>query len=319
MKQVFSSPCVADGRLYIGEGFHQDPDCKLYCLDAATGKKLWDFQCTSHTESSPTVVDGRVFFGAGEDGLYCLDAASGEVRWHYENEVHIDANPLVIGKRLFVGSGEGDDFKRFEICCLDTDTGKPVWTTPVDSPAWGSPVMSGDQLFVGLGNGNFMLSDENPKGAFLCLDAATGKEQWRFDEVADGIHVRPAVDRRYVYFAARDQHCYCLDRKDGRVVWKRDLGGPIVSSPVLARCRCQACSTSLYVAASTGLFSCLDPASGQVQWQLDLSKYSAQILATPVVEVLPDGLGERRRIYLGAGLNMGNTAVLYCLEDRFED
>ena len=43
MKDVFSSPCVADGRLYIGEGFHQHADCKLYCLDAATGKKLWDF------------------------------------------------------------------------------------------------------------------------------------------------------------------------------------------------------------------------------------------------------------------------------------
>jgi outer membrane protein assembly factor BamB len=319
MKEVFSSPCVADGRLYIGEGYHQDPDCKLYCLDAATGKKLWDFPTTSHTESSPTVVDGKVFFGAGDDGIFCLDAATGAVNWHYENEMHIDANPLVVGKRLYVGSGEGDDFKKFEVCCLDTDTGKPIWTSPVGMPAWGAPVLADGQLFVGLGNGNFMLSDPDPKGAFLCLDAATGKEQWRFDGVTDGIHVRPALDRRYVYFAARDNHCYCLDRKGGQVVWKRDLGGPIVSSPVLARCRCHACSTSLYVATSTGLFSCLDPSSGQVQWQLDLSKYSAQILATPAVEVLPAEHGERRRIYLGAGLNLGNTAVLYCLEDRFED
>src|SRR5205807_2286647 len=39
MKQIFSTPCVADGRVYVGEGFHVDPVCKLYCLDAETGRK----------------------------------------------------------------------------------------------------------------------------------------------------------------------------------------------------------------------------------------------------------------------------------------
>src|SRR5262249_53309063 len=29
MKQVLSSPCLADGRLYIGEGFHSDSACRL--------------------------------------------------------------------------------------------------------------------------------------------------------------------------------------------------------------------------------------------------------------------------------------------------
>src|SRR5262249_31014371 len=27
MKQVFSSPVIADGKVYIGEGYHQDKDC----------------------------------------------------------------------------------------------------------------------------------------------------------------------------------------------------------------------------------------------------------------------------------------------------
>ena len=30
MKPIFSTPCLEDGRLYIGEGFHQDSNCKLY-------------------------------------------------------------------------------------------------------------------------------------------------------------------------------------------------------------------------------------------------------------------------------------------------
>jgi outer membrane protein assembly factor BamB len=173
-------------------------------------------------------------------------------------------------------------------------------------------------VFVGVGNGNFMASDDNPKGAMLCLDAATGTEQWRFD-VSDGVHVRPAVDRRYVYFASRDGHCYCLDRKNGQLVWNRDLGSPIVSSPALARCTCHTCGTSLYVAASAGLFCALNPANGQVQWQVDFANYNPQLLSSPTVEVSKVGEGERRRIYFGASLNGGNTAVLNCLEDRFEE
>jgi len=318
MKSAFSSPCLADGRLYFGEGFHQDRDCKLYCLDAATGEKLWDFPTTSHTESSPCVANGKVYFGAGDDGLYCLDAVTGEKRWHYENEVHIDGNPVVAGNRLYVGSGEGDEFRKFEVCCLDTETGKPIWNQPTDLPAWGAPVVSGDQVFVGIGNGNFMASDEHPKGAMLCLDAATGKQQWRFD-VADGVHVRPAVERRYVYFASRDGHCYCLNQTDGQQVWKRDLGSPIVSSPALAHCTCHTCGTSLFVAASGGLFCALDPANGQVQWHVDFGQYVPKLLSSPTVEVSKVGDGERRRIYLGASLNGGVTAVLYCLEDRYEE
>src|SRR5439155_3308007 len=65
MKQVFSTPCLVDGKLYIGEGFHQDSSCKLYCLKAENGEKLWDFQTDSHVESSPCVANGKVYFGAG--------------------------------------------------------------------------------------------------------------------------------------------------------------------------------------------------------------------------------------------------------------
>src|SRR5262249_34682914 len=110
MKDVFSSPHVADGRLYVGEGFHQDADCKLYCPEAHTGKKLWEYRTASHTEATPCVWRGKVYFGAGDDGLFCLDAATGKERWHLKG-LHVDANPLVVGGRLYGGSGVGDAYK----------------------------------------------------------------------------------------------------------------------------------------------------------------------------------------------------------------
>jgi outer membrane protein assembly factor BamB len=319
MRQAFSSPCVADGRLYIGEGFHQDMGCKIYCLDAATGKKLWDFETGSHTESSPCVADGKVFFGAGDDGVYCLDAVTGNKLWHFNDNLHVDSNPAVVGKRLYAGAGVGDLHKTLELFCLDTDTGEPVWRVPSDLPVWGSPTVHGEHVFFGLGNGNFMFSDpERPAGALLCVQAEDGKRLWRFDGVADGVLCRPAADAAAVYFGCRDGNVYCLGRSDGRLRWKRDMGSPVVASPALARCSHCPASVSLYAAGVDGRFCCLDPQAGSVQWTHDVTKFAAQLMSSPAVVAERTSSGERRRIYFGAGVNGGANPVLYCLEDEWK-
>src|SRR5262249_49293247 len=157
---VFSTPYVAEGRLYIGEGFHQDKFCRLFCLDAATGKKQWEFQTTSHTESSPCVVQGKVYFGAGDDGVYCLSAVGGQEIWHYTG-LHVDCNPLVVGNRLFAGSGVGDVYRETCTICLDASTGDEVWRQPADLPVWGSPNVVGSLVYYGIGNGNYLMDDQD--------------------------------------------------------------------------------------------------------------------------------------------------------------
>ncbi len=111
LKNMISSPCLADGRLFIGEGFHDDPNCKLWCVDAASGSLLWHFQTKGQTESSPTVVAGKVYFGAGNEGLYCLDAATGKELWHFPEKgyegrlLRFGAGPTVAGDRLYAATG----------------------------------------------------------------------------------------------------------------------------------------------------------------------------------------------------------------------
>ncbi len=105
MLHTISTPCLADGRLYVGEGMHGNNVCKMYCLDAATGRKLWQFVTGGHIESSPSVADGAVYFGSGDDGIYCLDAASGVKRWQFHGRWHVDVRPAVVGGRVYAGSG----------------------------------------------------------------------------------------------------------------------------------------------------------------------------------------------------------------------
>jgi outer membrane protein assembly factor BamB len=319
MKDVFSSPRVADGRLYIGEGFHQHADCKLYCLDAGTGRKLWEFTTASHTEATPCVARGKVYCGAGDDGLYCLDAATGQEQWHLKG-LHVDADPLVVGRRVYGGSGVGDAYRDTVLFCLDADTGAEVWRLPTDLPVWGMPSVMGGHLYAGVGNGNFLASadqldrPEKPAGAVLCLDAATGERLWRHD-VGDGVLARVSVDARHVYFASRDRHCYCVDRRDGTLCWKADVGSPVVASPFLLE---GGSGTSLYVAGSAGSVSRLDPETGKSDWTFDVGADAQQtpvIFSSPAVMAREGPQRGSRLIYFGCGLNDFSRGVLYCLEE----
>jgi outer membrane protein assembly factor BamB len=320
MKPVFSSPCIADGKLYIGEGFHQDSNCKLYCLRADTGAKVWEFPTGSHTESSPCVADGKVYCGAGDDGLYCLDAATGKEVWHFPG-FHVDAGPTVADGRVFFGSGVGDIYKDTVLFCLDATTGNLVWRLPTSLPAWATPTVKGPHAYFGIGNGRMNESDSNPAGALLCVDVSSGTELWRYP-VGDGVLGRPVAGGNFVYFGSRDGNLYCLHREKGQLAWKNPLGAPIVSAPAVARCNFCGARTSVFAVASDGSglaqLVCLGANEGQIAWSFDIAAHartSADLWSSPALTVGPQG----RRIYVGAQINStARGAVLYCFEDQID-
>jgi outer membrane protein assembly factor BamB len=315
MLHTYSSPCLADGRLYVGEGMHANYSCKLYCLDAATGRKHWHFMAEDHIESSPCVAGGKVFFGAGDDGLYALDAISGKECWHFQGPYHFDGSLTVTGRRLFAGSGVSRQNRTMAALCINTDNGKLLWRSHMNLPAWGSPVVSGEEVFFGLGNGRLQTAavlPEKPAGALVCLKRADGECRWRYD-VSDAVLARAAVGPGHVYFGARDGLCYCLDQGSGELIWKEDLGSPVTTSPALLNDR-------LYVIASAGRLYCLDAARGTIRWAFDVASFSGatpQLFSSPAVISDPGVDGRSRRIIFGSELVVpgGNAAVVYCLRD----
>jgi outer membrane protein assembly factor BamB len=313
MKQSFSSPCGADGRVYVGEGLHQDSQCKLYCLSADTGQKLWDFVTSSHVESSPCVADGKVFFGAGNAGVYCLDATTGREIWHFDEGHHVDASPLAVKSHLYVGSGGGPGGKKPEFFCFDAATGTTVWREPQDLPAWGSPGMCGPDVCFGVGNGTLDHSaqaPEIPAGACLGRKAMTGVMSLRHS-VGDAVLTAPAFYRNTIYFGSRDHVLYATPRTEGGSSWQRDMGSPVVAAPTLA-------GNKLYLIGSAGRVLCLDAETGASHWTFDVAGYAhmtARLYSTPRVVDEPGG---RRHIYFGAGLDnsVAEAATLFCLEER---
>jgi outer membrane protein assembly factor BamB len=314
MLHTYSSPWLADGRLYIGEGMHANFACKLYCLDAATGRKLWHFEAAGHIESSPCVAGGAVFFGAGDDGLYCLDAVTGARRWKLEGPFHFDSNPAVSGGRVYAGSGVSRRHKEPQVFCLDAGGGQVLWRQATELPAWGSPVVDGGQVFVGLGTGRLTRRAEPPEvpaGALLCLDADSGAVRWRY-AAPDALFVTPAVGPGHVYFGCRDHGCYCIERRAGTLVWRADLSSPVMTRPALVGRR-------LYVVASGGRVACLEADDGRAIWTFDVGAHTQtkpQLYSSPAVfPESPDA--PDRRLYFGSELKnpVSSAAVLFCLGD----
>jgi outer membrane protein assembly factor BamB len=328
MKQAYSSPCVADGRVYIGEGFHDDQNCRVYCINADTGAKIWDFQTTSQTESTPCVADGRVFIGAGNDGLYCLDARKGKVLWRFPGKsargglLRFGANPVVSDDRVYIGTGvdrnRPDNPGETALFCLDAATGRQVWRTDVDLPCWGAAAVVTGRVFFCLGNGdvfNDAKAPAQPKGALLCLSPRTGKLRWRFD-VPNGALERPVVDRYRVFFGARDGKLYCVSRLDGQKRWEASLGSPVIAAPALDCFSSGDKANTVYAIGARGRVMCLDAASGRTHWDYrNLQGDAAHLSSSPVLVTEATTDGERRRLYFGAALNAFTIPALYSLED----
>jgi outer membrane protein assembly factor BamB len=322
LKEIFCSPVFADGKLYFGEGYHTNRDSRMFCVDATTGKQVWQFPTTSHTESTPAIADGIVVFGAGDDGLYGLDALTGKKHWQYTGTagLHVDCNPVIRDGRVFAGSGVSQKSPHKQIFALDLKTGNEIWFEKVESSAWGGPIAVGQSVYFPIGNGTFT-EDRDPKtGQVLCREAATGKPVWQ-KSLPNSLVGKLAQHQYTIFAGCRDGNIYALDRLTGEILWEQSLGGPILASPVVSVSKSFR-TEALYVLNGTGTMAALSPHNGGAYWtesfQARVQRGFVRTISTPAVHFATDGTASRR-LYVGLGFGdtpaSSPTARLYCFEE----
>lgn len=95
--ELYTSPTYADGKVYI------TTDRRLvYVLNSTNGNKLSFFETGSNSWSSPSVYEGRVYFGSNDGNLYCLDDYP---VIHGQISSELDKDQVVIGESV-TGQGQ---------------------------------------------------------------------------------------------------------------------------------------------------------------------------------------------------------------------
>ncbi|MCG8425593.1 MAG: PQQ-binding-like beta-propeller repeat protein [Proteobacteria bacterium] len=98
----WSTPAVAGDRIWIGGA-----DRKMHCVEAKTGRGIWQFETGAAVWSSPAVVDDRVIFGSRDGHLYIVDAKSGKKLWSFRTDGRIISSPCVVDGHIWIGTATG--------------------------------------------------------------------------------------------------------------------------------------------------------------------------------------------------------------------
>ncbi len=104
-----SSVAASDGVLYVGTGM-VGGNGKLMAIETDRSV-LWEYDMDGAVQSSPVVVDHKVYFATNEpEGkIYCLNISNGHLIWNYQPSPAnwILSSPVVADGILFIASDNG--------------------------------------------------------------------------------------------------------------------------------------------------------------------------------------------------------------------
>lgn len=266
--QVYATPVVADGVVYIGSG-----SGVFSAIRVADGSPIWAFGAGGAILGDARVVGDAVYFVADCGFLFRLDRATGKPAWRYDlGDATVGRvlphpqvfdwdwqapQPLLVDDTIFVGAGDGG------FHAVDAATGERRWRFDTRGAIRNGAAAVGD--FVVFGSTDHVV---------YALRRDTGQEAWRHDTGA-AIDATPVVDGDRVLVGNRGVGLVALDARTGQRDWRVYFWGSWVeSTPTVA-------DGVIYVGSSDlRRVSAIERSDGRVRWRSDVYGWT---WGTPVV------------------------------------
>lgn len=159
----------------------------IVALDAASGKRQWEYPLEK-CRVGPTVTDdGTVFATDVANGVAALDAADGSELWTWDAE-NVWGGTALSERSLLVTTGT-------ELVALNRRDGSERWRFRLDGDSHGSPIAVGGTAAVG-----------TVTGTLSALSIESGELQWR-RELGDGYYLPVAAADRLFLATLESLHC----------------------------------------------------------------------------------------------------------------
>lgn len=305
-KPVTSSPVYHEGKVIFGcrDGF-------MYAF-SSTGEPLWQYRSGDGIGASPACIADRVI-GANYSGdVFCLNVDSGDKIWSCPAKAKIVSSPMVSENLLLVGTMEG------RLIAIDLENGSKLWSQKLGAAIWANTSIGENYIIAATTDGSLVklkrdgtilwrikpgggilssplcMNDENlvifgTKDKYIYgYSISNGDLMWR-QATGDEANGSPVTDGTTIFIGSEDGQLYALTTR-GQLRWKRNLGGSILSRPLLI-------DGTIYVTSYASKLVAIDTDSGEV-----IGEYRT---ASPVYS---SPTHDGRRIFFGS-----NTGVFYSL------
>ncbi len=248
----------------------------IFCLDLATGKTHWKSGIPgspdrTEASSTPIVQGGRLYACCSRQAV-CLDVTSGKAIWSVDlPNGGTASSPLLLADRIIFLAGT--------LTALDKRSGRITWTNPDVRGKRASPAhwRQGDRDY---------LIVHGDKNGLYCVEAETGKLQWKVDGGGDST---PVVHQdQLIIHSAKPTiglAVYDLDPTDPTLRWSQVFDESRgAASPLVYR-------DHIYlVGADTA--TCCALGTGKVHWQESIKgDISSPILADNKIIALTNNGG----------------------------
>jgi outer membrane protein assembly factor BamB len=324
-----SSPIIWGDRIFVTTAISSDPKAefrpgglrgdnlandrsehlwKIFCLDRATGKVLWER--TAHTgipkagrhlkgtfaTATPT-TDGRylvVSFGA--EGLYCFDV-DGNLIWKKDlgivghSSYGFASSPVIYRDMAIVQSDTSGDRNTVQsrsfIAAFGLTDGSERWRTPRDEDHRSS--FATPTIYEGVNRRPQIVTNGGERAR--AYDPMTGKEIWSLSAPSDIVTPSPVVGADLIYImsgntgfqpivAIRSNAIGDITLKPGEessdfVAWSSTRGGSFTPTPILY-------DGYLYSINVSGIVGCYDARTGKRKYLARLEHLGAGFSSSPV-------------------------------------
>ena len=155
----------------------------------------WMFTTNGSIISSPTVVNGVVYFGSEDKNIYAVGAWSGQLIWNFTTKDVVESTPAVVDGKVYTGGDDG------YVYCLDANNGSLIWQTFVNGDlqfTFGDIVLKSSPAVV---NGIVYIGSLD--GYMYALNANTGAVVWKYQTLGP-IESSPAVADGAVFFTSQE-------------------------------------------------------------------------------------------------------------------